>query len=584
MAHVSENRTLQPAPASAESDPLVPTAEEAFDRLLHAAQARLTGGLAPIAIAGPFLGWALRLSNQPALRLELAHRAWREWLELAAGDAETAVVPNPGDHRFGHPGWQQEPFRTYEQAFLRAERWWADAAASTRGLGEPAERIVSFMLRQVMDTVSPSNIPWLNPEVIEATLRSGGRNLLEGLKNAIADASETLSGRTSLPVVVGKDVAASPGRVVLHNRLMELIQYAPTTATVRPEPVLIVPAWIMKYYILDLSAHNSLIGYLVSQGYTVFCISWHNPDAEDCDLSLDDYRREGVLAALEAAMAITGALSVHAVGYCLGGTLLAIAAAAMAREEGQPLMSLTLFAAQADFTEAGELQLFVTETQLAFLEDLMWQQGYLDSRQMAGAFQMLRANDLVWSRIIRNYLLGEREHPNDLMAWNADATRMPYRMHAEYLRRLFLNNELAEGRFPVEGRPVAVEDIRTRFFVVGTETDHVAPWRSVHKIHLLNEGDVTFVLTSGGHNAGVVSEPGHSHRHFRLLRRLPGERYVGPQEWQALAERHEGSWWPAWVAWLGERSGTPGPPPPLGNRAAGFAAGEPAPGRYVLER
>ncbi|HWA79318.1 MAG TPA: alpha/beta fold hydrolase [Acetobacteraceae bacterium] len=587
MTYVSGNRGTRPLPAMAAKKPGTgpgeAPGEEPFDRMLHAAEARLTSGLSPVAIGGSFLDWAVHLTNQPARRLELMHHAWREWVELLSGEKSREVVPGPADHRFTHPGWQQEPFRSFAQAFLRAERWWADASANTRGVDASAERIVTFMTRQVLDTASPSNLPWLNPEVIEATLRSQGRNFLNGLSNAVADASETLSGRTSLPLAVGRDVAATPGRVVLRNTLMELIQYSPKTPLVRPEPVLIVPAWIMKYYILDLSSHNSLISYLVGQGYTVFCISWHNPTAEDRDVSFDDYRRLGVMAAVDAVTSITGSRKVHATGYCLGGTLLAIAAAAMARENDERLQSLTLFCAQTDFVEAGELQLFVTESQLAFLEDLMWQQGYLDSRQMAGAFQMLRANDLVWSRVIKGYFLGEREHPNDLMAWNADATRMPYRMHAEYLRRLFLDNDLAEGRFPVAGRPVALADIHLPFFLVGTETDHVAPWRSVHKLHLLNPGDITFVLTSGGHNAGVVSEPGHPHRHFRIRRSLPGERYLGPEEWCEHAVQHEGSWWPAWVAWLGERSGDPVMPPSLGNEAAGFPAGEAAPGRYVHE-
>lgn len=586
MTYVSGNRAAGPAMprlASPGAQSATPSAEEPFDRMLHAAEARLTSGLSPLALGGSYLAWALHFANQPARRAELAHRAWREWLELLAGERSAEVAPGPADHRFTHPGWQQEPFRSLEQSFLRAERWWADAVTGTAGVGAPAERIVSFMTRQALDMASPSNVPWLNPEVIEATLRTEGRNFLQGLGNAIADAGEALSGRTLLPLTVGKDVAATEGRVVLRNALMELIQYAPRTTLVRPEPVLIVPAWIMKYYILDLSAHNSLIGYLVDQGYTVFCISWHNPTAEDRDVSFDDYRRLGVMAALDAVTAITGAPHVHATGYCLGGTLLAVAAAAMARENDARLQSVTMFCAQTDFEEAGELQLFVTEDQLAFLEDLMWQQGTLDSRQMAGAFQMLRSNDLVWSRIIKGYFLGEREHPNDLMAWNADATRMPYRMHAEYLRRFFLDNDLAEGRFPVEGRPVAIADIRAPFFLVGTETDHVAPWRSVHKLHLLSEGDVTFVLTNGGHNAGVVSEPGHPRRHFRIRRRKPGERYVGPDEWCDLAERREGSWWPAWVAWLAEHSGDPAAPPALGNEAAGFPAGEKAPGRYVHE-
>jgi len=585
MTYVSDDQVMVPANAAPQlrqgTGKDARLSDEPLDRLLHAAEARLTGGLSPAAIGGAFLDWAVHLANQPARRLALAQRAYMEWLEFLGGDKASQAQPGPADHRFTHPGWQQEPFRTFAQAFLRAERWWAGAAEGTRGVNPTSERIVRFMIRQAVDTASPSNLPWLNPEVIETSIRAGGRNFLEGLGNAIADAGERFSGRTSLPLLPGRDVAVTPGRVVLRNRLMELIQYTPTTAMVRPEPVLIVPAWIMKYYILDLSPQNSLIRYLVREGYTVFCISWHNPTAEDRDVGFDDYRRLGVMAALDAVTAITAAAKVHATGYCLGGTLLAIAAAAMAREADERLRSMTLFCAQTDFAEAGELQLFISESQLAFLEDLMWQQGYLDSRQMAGAFQMLRANDLVWSRIIKGYFLGQREHPNDLMAWNADATRMPYRMHAEYLRRLFLDNDLAEGRFPVEGRPIAVEDIRVPLFVVGTETDHVAPWRSVYKLHLMSPGEVTFVLTSGGHNAGVVSEPGHPRRHFRIRSRLAGEPYEAPDEWCRHVEPSEGSWWPAWIAWLGERSGSPAAPPPLGNSEAGFPPGEAAPGRYV---
>jgi polyhydroxyalkanoate synthase len=338
----------------------------------------------------------------------------------------------------------------------------------------------------------------------------------------------------------------------------------------------------MKYYILDLSPQNSLIRYLVSQGHTVFAISWRNPTAEQRDTTLDDYRAKGVMAALDAVEDICGDAKIHACGYCLGGTLLSIAAAAMGRDGDDRLASVTLFCAQTDFTEAGELQLFITEDQLAFLNDVMRAQGYLDSQQMAGAFQMLRSNDLIWSRVIRTYLMGEREHPNDLMAWNADGTRMPARMHGEYLRRLFLDNELAEGRFPVGGRPIAVSDIRAPCFVVSTETDHIAPWHSVYKIHLLTEADVTFVLTSGGHNAGVVSEPGHKNRHFRLGHRKPGARYVGPDEWLAGAELHEGSWWPAWSAWLKARSSGEGDSPPIGSER--YPPIENAPGQYVHQR
>jgi poly[(R)-3-hydroxyalkanoate] polymerase subunit PhaC len=346
--------------------------------------------------------------------------------------------------------------------------------------------------------------------------------------------------------------------------------------------VLIVPAWIMKYYILDLSPHNSLVRFLVDKGFTVFMISWKNPTADYRNFSLEDYRQLGVEASIAAINEISPGRAIHATGYCLGGTLLSIAAARLGRVRPDCLRSVTLLAAQTDFTEAGELTLFINESQLAFLEDTMWEQGFLDSRQLAGAFQLLRSNDLIWSRIIREYLLGDRSTVTDLTAWNADATRMPYRMHAEYLRQLFLDNDLAEGRCHAGGRPVALTDIRVPTLAVGTETDHIAPWRSVFKAHLLMDTEITFILTNGGHNAGVISEPGHRGRRYRIATRKADGRYLDPDGWTVDAACKEGSWWPNWVEWLSARSGAPVAPPPLGAISdSRYAPIVDAPGTYV---
>lgn len=445
--------------------------------------------------------------------------------------------------------------------------------------------MVEFAARQMLDMFSPFNFPATNPVLQNRIMETGGRCLMEGAVRLLEDMQQMVR---SLPPVgteafeVGRNLATAKGKVVYRNALIELIQYVPTTEMVRPEPVLIVPAWIMKYYILDLSPENSLVNWLTGQGYTVFMISWHNPGTADRNLDMDAYRRLGPMAALDAITAITGAPAIHAAGYCLGGTLLSIAAAALARDGDKRLASLTLFAAQTEFSEPGELGLFIDEAQLDVLENMMWGQGFLDSGQMGGAFQILRSNDLVWSRVLGTYLMGERETMNDLMAWNADGTRMPYAMHSQYLRSLFLDDELAKGKYKVDGRTISLSTIHQPMFVVGTERDHVAPWRSVHKIHLLTGAEITFVLASGGHNAGIVSEPGHTGRHYQILTRPADGLAHDPDEWALRAVSRNGSWWTEWAGWLDQHSGEMAPP--LGAPDRGYPVLAEAPGAYVREK
>ena len=566
---------------------------EVIDRSTHSAMARFTAGLSPMTLTSAYADWASHLAALPGKRSLLVEKALRKWLRFVnyaarhaveRGDCEPCIEPLPQDKRFIGEAWRVPPYDLFYQSFLLTQQWWHNAMTDVRGVTHGHERIVAFGTRQWLDVFAPSNFLLTNPEVLERTRSEGGMNLLRGARNFIEDAERAWSGRKRIGTEafqVGRNVAITPGKVIYRNRLMELIQYAPATKEVHPEPVLIVPAWIMKYYILDLSPHNSLVKYLTEQGYTVFMISWKNPGPEDRSLSMEDYRQLGVMAALDAVTGIVPARKVHAVGYCIGGTLLAIAAAAMARDGDKRLASTSFLAAQTDFTEAGELMLFINESQLAFLEDVMWEQGFLDSRQMAGTFQILRSNDLVWSRMVRTYLMGEREAITDMNAWNADATRMPYRQHAEYLRRLFLDNDLAEGRFSAGGKHVALSDIRQPIFAVGTETDHVAPWRSVYKFNLLTDSEVTFLLTSGGHNVGIVSEPGHPHRHYRVATRASEDHYEDPDAWMAKTTVKDGSWWPEWIAWLDARSGEKVNPPSMGGRALTPLAD--APGTYVRE-
>ncbi|WP_423682174.1 PHA/PHB synthase family protein [Undibacterium sp. WLHG33] len=598
------------------------TGEEApvnpMDMALQNHIAKLTGGISPASVNLAWADWAMHLAATPGKQMELVGLLQKQAAEWPAfirttvlnhnaatattaaattGTTETPTYATPAstsDTRFSHAGWTQWPFNAMSKAFLQTQDFWNTATTGIRGVTAHHEDIVNFMARQFLDMASPSNIPWANPEVIEASQQSGGKNILSGFMHWLEDVGINLpsgeykdNDEEQAPFKPGRDVAVTPGKVVFRNHLIELIQYSPQTPKVYAEPIFIVPSWIMKYYILDLSPHNSMVRFLVEQGHTVFMISWRNPGREDRDLGMDDYLDSGLFTALREVHAISKK-PLHAVGYCLGGTLLAIGAAALAGQKmhgekphATMVSSITLLAAQTDFSEPGELGLFIDESQLAMLDALMWKQGYLDGKQMAGSFQLLNSRDLIWSKIMRDYQLGLRNKPNDLMSWNADTTRMPYRMHSEYLKHLFLHNDLAKGHYEVHQHAVALRDIQIPMFVVGTVKDHVSPWRSVYKIHVLTDTSIDFVLASGGHNAGIVSEPGHAHRSYQFLpSKGHGASYEDPNVWLKEAQTEQGSWWTYWQQWLVRHSSAtqikasqPRHNPDLGD----------APGQYIFE-
>ena len=586
------NPTLAlPLPASPPATEETPT--QRLDRLVHAGAAPLTGGLSPVSLSLALADWAWHLAASPGRQLELAGLASRlalEALRHPAGDNAEPAGNADDDPRFRDEAWARWPFSALRSAFRQGETFWRDAAR-VPGMSAHHAEMTSFFARQWLATMAPAN--WLptNPVVLRDVVESRGTHLMQGALHWLADSTGVSTPEDVAEAgrfVVGRDLALTPGKVVWRNRLVELIRYAPQTPKVHPEPVLIVPSWIMKFYILDLSPHNSMVRYLVGQGHTVYMVSWRNPVASDHDLTMDDYLRLGVLDALRAVGAQSGAATpVHAMGYCLGGTLLAIAAAALGRTGGvaggeglPPLASLTLLAAQTDFSEPGELGLFIDESQLGFLDDIARGKGYLTGEQMAGSFQFLHSRDLVWTRRMREYLMGEREQRSDLMAWNADTTRLPARMHHEYLTALYLHNALASSSYRVDGRAVSLADIRQPVFMVGTDRDHISPWPSVYKLHHLCDAEITFALASGGHNAGIISEPGHANRSYRIGCRPTGSAWIDHEDWVRQAERHEGSWWPAWQAWLAARSSAPQRARPIPASAALCDA----PGEYVLQR
>lgn len=557
-------------------------------------------GLSPVALGLASADWLMHLATSPGKQMTLAQRA----LQLAQQAAQASLQPSgESDARFKDAAWQQWPYNAVKEGFKASDSWWREAA-QVEGMTRHHRQLIDFFARQWMDALAPSNWAATNPEVLAKAKETGGESLKKGLELYLQDqqaaqkakAETTAEALEPLEYAVGKDVACTPGKVVFRNHLIELIQYTPSTDKVLPEPVLIVPSCIMKYYILDLSPHNSMVKYLVGQGHTVFIVSWRNPDASDRELKMQDYLSTGVLEAMAAVKSRTGAASIHTMGYCLGGTFLAIAAAALGRIQRKQtltakeqalipvdmpnLSSVMLLAAQTDFSEPGELGVFIDEEQLANLRQSMNERGYLSGKQMGGSFQFLASKDLVWSRNTRRYLMGEDDASFDLMSWNADQTRLPARMHNEYLTSMFLNNALASGQYRFAGATVALMDIDAPMMVVGTTRDHVSPWKSVYKIHLQTDTHVTFVLAAGGHNAGIVSEPGRPRRSYQIASVEEGHGWVDPDEWVAQTPVVQGSWWEAMDHWIKQRSGNPVKAKPM--KAEHVLAD--APGEYVMVR
>ena len=584
-------------------------ATQALDETFHGFLTRSTMGLSPIALALAAADWAMHLAASPGRQMVLGQRA----LALAQQAMATAVNPPAdengqpiadNDNRFIDASWRQWPFSALKEGYKANSAWWREAV-QVDGMSRHHSHMVEFFNRQIMDTFTPSNWLLTNPEALNKAQETQGQSLLQGYQHFSEDLRKAETARSTPDVLepltfeVGKDVAITPGKVVYRNHLIELIQYTPTTDKVYPEPLLIVPSCIMKYYILDLSQSNSMVKYLVGQGYTVFIISWRNPDASDRDLGMQDYLQMGVMDALAAVKERAGAPRVHALGYCLGGTFLSIVAAAMGRhtrmaqnqtagrraedrsmERLPELASVTLLAAQTDFSEPGEMGVFIDDEQLKTLRQQMDLKGYLSGSAMAGSFQFLNMRELVFTRNTRRYLLGQEEADFDLMSWNSDLTRLPARMHSEYLSSLFLNNALATGKYRVAGQGIALMDIHAPMLVVGTTRDHVSPWRSVYKIHLQTDTHVTFVLAAGGHNAGIVSEPGRPRRSYQINSIEDNQGWVEPDEWLASAPTRQGSWWEAMDAWLKERSGKPVAPPAIDPAHVLCDA----PGEYVMVR
>jgi len=548
----------------------------------------------PLNIGGAFMEMTTRLMSDPMRVAQAQMELWSSYMQLwhattakwmGLDDGDPVVEPEKGDRRFRDAAWQENAVFDYiKQSYLLTARWMHATATSVDGLDEKSKQKIDFYTRQFIDAMAPSNFVLTNPEVLRTTLETGGENLLKGLENLLQDLDKgkgqlKISMTDTEAFSVGENIATTPGKVVFRNDLIELIQYSPTTDEVAKRPLLIVPPWINKYYILDLRPENSFIKWAVEQGQTVFVISWVNPDERLADKTFEDYMFEGPLAAMDAIEQATGEHDLNMIGYCLGGTLTAATLAYMAEKGDDRVKSVTFFTTLVDFDQAGELSVFIDEEQLAALESKMNKEGYLDGAAMSTTFNMLRANDLIWSFVVNNYLLGKDPFPFDLLYWNSDSTRMPAAMHSFYLRKCYQENKLKDpGGITLGGADIDLGKVKTPVFILSTKEDHIAPWKATYAGTQLYGGPIKFVLSGSGHIAGVVNPPLKPKYGYWTYNR----RVKDPDQWLAKATQHEGSWWPEWQGWVDKYAGGKVPA-----RTPGDGKLKPlddAPGTYVKVR
>jgi len=545
-------------------------------------------GIDPFTIANAYAELGRQAAQNPEKLMQAQFQFWQQAVDLwsatakrmLGGERKSVADPDPGDRRFKDEAWEDNPvFDHIKQTYLLSARWLLDTVNDVEGVDSQTAKKVDFYTRQFVDALSPSNFMVTNPEVLRTTVETGGQNLLDGLENLLDDMEQGRISQTDYDAFeVGTNLAVTPGKVIYQNDLMQLIQYAPSTEEVYKTPLLIIPPWINKYYILDLREKNSYVKWCVDQGYTVFVVSWVNPDERLAQKSFEDYMRDGPLTALGVIEEVTGEKQTNVIGYCLGGTLLACTLSYLDQHgQSERVKASTFFTTMVDFSEAGELEVFIDEEQIRALESKMEEKGYLEGSAMATTFNMLRANDLIWSFVVNNYLLGKEPFPFDLLYWNSDSTRMPAAMHSYYLRKMYLENKLIEpGGITLLDTPIDLRKIDQPSFVLATKEDHIAPWKSGYALTQNLQGPVRFVLAASGHIAGVVNPPAKEKYCHWTNSKNPKD----PDTWLKNAREHKGSWWPEWHRWTTKTVGTDTVPARQPGGGV-YTPIEDAPGAYV---